>query len=83
MIILDTPSNGHASTYQISLTFLKRQTSYGPDKFYQLFDLRVKGQGQMNVMIVCDTPSSGHAPTHKISFTNLERQRNYGLDNIH
>ena len=28
----DTPPYGHAPTYQISLTYLERQTSYGPDK---------------------------------------------------
>jgi hypothetical protein len=28
----DTPPYGHAPTYQISLTYLERQKSYGPDK---------------------------------------------------
>jgi hypothetical protein len=28
----DTPSYGHALTYQISLTYLERQNSYGTDK---------------------------------------------------
>jgi hypothetical protein len=28
----DTPSYGHAPTYQISLTYLERQKGYGPDK---------------------------------------------------
>ena len=27
-----TPPYGHASTYQISLTYLETQKSYGPDK---------------------------------------------------
>ena len=27
-----TPPYGHAPTYQISLTYLERQKSYGPDK---------------------------------------------------
>jgi hypothetical protein len=31
--IRDTPFYGHAPTYQISLTYLKTQKSYGPDKF--------------------------------------------------
>jgi hypothetical protein len=31
--VLDTPPYGHAPTYQISLTYLERQKSYGPDKF--------------------------------------------------
>jgi hypothetical protein len=43
----DTPPYGHAPTYQISLTYLKRQKCYGPDKKIlfkkQLFDLEVKG----------------------------------------
>ena len=30
--VRDTPPYGHASTYQISLTYLERQKSYGPDK---------------------------------------------------
>ena len=32
--VCDTPPYGHAPTYevQISLTYLERQTSYGPDK---------------------------------------------------
>jgi hypothetical protein len=32
IMVRDTPSYGHAPTYQISLTYLERQTSYGPDK---------------------------------------------------
>ena len=34
-----------------------------PDKILPLFDLGVKGQGQMNVMIVSNTSSNGDAPT--------------------
>ena len=30
--VRDTPPYGHAPTYQISLTYLERQKSYGPDK---------------------------------------------------
>ena len=30
--VRDTPPYGHASTYQISLTYLERQKSYGLDK---------------------------------------------------
>jgi hypothetical protein len=30
--VCDTPPYGHAPTYQISLTYLERQKSYGPDK---------------------------------------------------
>jgi hypothetical protein len=32
IMVRDTPSYGHTPTYQISLTYLERQTSYGPDK---------------------------------------------------
>jgi hypothetical protein len=30
--VRDTPPYGHAPTYRISLTYLERQKSYGPDK---------------------------------------------------
>ena len=30
--VCDTPPYDHAHTYQISLTYLERQKSYGPDK---------------------------------------------------
>ena len=30
--VCETPPYGHAPTYQISLTYLERQKSYGPDK---------------------------------------------------
>ena len=30
--VRDTPPYGHALTYQISLTYLERQKSYGPNK---------------------------------------------------
>ena len=30
--VCDTPLYGHAPTYQISLIYLERQKSYGPDK---------------------------------------------------
>ena len=32
IMVHDTPPYGHAPTYQISLTYLKRQKCYGPDK---------------------------------------------------
>jgi hypothetical protein len=47
-MIRDTPPYGHAPTYQISLTYLKRKKCYGTDKKIlfkkHLFDLEVKGQ---------------------------------------
>ena len=58
--VRDTPPYDHATTYQISLTYLKRQKCYGPDKKIlfkkQLFDLEVKGQGPTKVIMVRDTP---------------------------
>ena len=30
--VRDTPPYGHTPTYQLSLTYLERQKSYGPDK---------------------------------------------------
>jgi hypothetical protein len=32
IMVRDTPPYGHAPTYQISLTYLERQKSYGPEK---------------------------------------------------
>jgi hypothetical protein len=32
IMVGDTPPYGHAPTYQISMTYLERQKSYGPDK---------------------------------------------------
>jgi hypothetical protein len=32
IMVRSTPPNGHAPTYQIALTYLKRQKCYGPDK---------------------------------------------------
>ena len=32
--VRDTPPYSHAPTYQISLTYLERQKSYGPDKLH-------------------------------------------------
>jgi hypothetical protein len=47
-MVRNTPPYGHASTYQISFTYLERQKCYGPDKKIlfkkQLFDHEVKGQ---------------------------------------
>ena len=86
IMVCDTPPYGHASTYQLSLTYLERQKCYGPDKKIlfkkQLFDLEVKGQGPMKVITVRDIPPYGHAPTYEISLTYLERQKSYGLDKL-
>jgi hypothetical protein len=64
--VRDTPSYGHAPTYQISLTYLERQKCYGPDKKIlfkkQLFDLEVKGPTK--VIMVCDTLPYGLDKLH-------------------
>ena len=82
-MVRDTPPYGHAPTYQLSLTYLKRKNFYCPDKKIlfkkQLFDLEVKGQGPTKVITVRDTPPYGHAPTYQ-SLTYLERQECYGPD---
>ena len=69
--VRDTPSYGHALTYQISLTYLERQKCYDPDKKIlfkkQLFDLEVKGQDHTKVITVCDTLPYGHEPTYQIN----------------
>jgi hypothetical protein len=86
IMVRDTPPYGHAPTYQISLTYLKRQKYYGPDKKIlfkkQLFDLEVKGQGPTKVIMVHDTPPYGLAPTYQMSLTFLERQKSYRPDKL-
>jgi hypothetical protein len=47
---------------------------------FELFDLKVKGQGPTKVIMVHDTPPYGHAPTYQLSLTYLERQNIYGTD---
>jgi hypothetical protein len=42
--VRDTPSYGHAPTYQIPLTYLERQKMYGPDKKKTLFKKQLFGQ---------------------------------------
>ena len=68
--VRDTPPYGHAPTYQISLTYLKRQKSSVLDKKIlfkkALFDLEVKGRGPTKVIMERDTTPYGHAPTCQI-----------------
>jgi len=52
--VRDTPPYGHAPTYQISLTYLKRNN----------YLTLVKGQVPTKIITVCDTPPYGHAPTY-------------------
>ena len=47
---------------------------------FELFDLKVKGQGPTKVIMVRDTPPYGYALTYQILLTYLERQKCYGLD---
>jgi hypothetical protein len=60
IMVCDTPPYGHAPTYEISLTYLERQKSYGPDKKIlfkkELFDLEVKGQCPTKVITVRACP---------------------------
>ena len=73
--VRDTPTYGHAPTYQLPLTYLERKKCYGPDKKIlfkkRLFDLEVKGRGPAKVITVRD-----------ISLTYLERQKSYGPDKL-
>ena len=70
IMVRNTPPYSHASTYQISLTYLERQKCYGLDKKIlfkkHLFDLEVKGQGPTKVITVRDTLPYGYAPTNQI-----------------
>ena len=85
-MVRDTPPYGCAPTYQISLTYLKRQKCYDPDKKIlfkkHLFDLEVKVQCPTKVIMVHDRPPYDHAPTYQISFSYLERQNSYGLEKL-
>ena len=75
IIVHDISSNGHAHTYQISLTDLERQKCYGQYKLCQLFYPGVKGQGQLDIMMVQNTPTNGPVPTYQMSLTYLERKK--------
>ena len=82
--VRDTPSYGHAPTYQISLSYLERQKCHGLEKKilfnFIFFYLEVKGQCPTKVITVRDTLPYCHAPTYQISLTYLERQKCYGPD---
>jgi hypothetical protein len=56
-MVCNTPSYGHAPTYQISLTYLERNN-------YLI--LRSKVKVQTKVIMVHDTPPYGHAPIPNI-----------------
>jgi hypothetical protein len=75
IMVRDTPPYSQSPTYQLALTYLERQKSYGPDKKIlfkkQLFDLEVKGQGPTKVIMVRDTPPYGHAYTNYLSMNNF------------
>ena len=78
IMVCDTPPNGHAPTYQLSLTYLERKNVMAWTSKYYLknnyLPLRSK------VIAVRDTLPYSHAPTYQISLTYLERQKSYGLD---
>ena len=77
-MVCDTPSYGHAHTYQISLTYLERQKCYGPENKIllkkTLFDLEVKGQGPTKVIMIHVTPPYGHAPIPNIIDLSQKKQ---------
>ena len=56
-MVRDTPPYGHAPTYQLSLTYLERQKSYG--------------QGPTNVITVRETLPYGHAYTNYLSMNSF------------
>ena len=76
--VRDTPSYGHAPTYQISLTYLERQKNImaRTRKYYlkQLFYLEVKGQGPRKVITIYDTPPYGHASILNIMDLSQKKQ---------
>ena len=78
IMVCDTPPNGHAPTYQLSLTYLERKNVMAWTSKYYLknnyLPLRSK------VIAVRDTLPYSHAPTYQISLTYLERQKSYGPD---
>ena len=67
-MVRDTPHDGHALTYQTSMTYLERQKCYGPEKKIlvkkHFFYLEVKGRGPTRVTTVRETPPYGHTPTY-------------------
>jgi hypothetical protein len=69
IMVHDTPSCGHAPTYQISLTYLERQKCYGLDKkiLFKKTIIWPWGQSLTKVITICDTLPYGHAPTYQIN----------------
>ena len=46
-MVRDTQPYGHAPTYQISLTYLERQKSYGPDKLrWEEAEVKVEAEAE-------------------------------------
>jgi hypothetical protein len=84
MMVRETLSHHYTNTYQISLTYLKRQKVITQTqkhlKEYQLFDLNVKGQ--IEITMVHDTPSYDYTPTYQISLIYCKRQKSYDSDTI-
>ena len=75
MMVCGTPHYDHAPTYQISLTYLKRQKCYDQNKDIllkkQLLDLEVKGQDAMKVIMACIKRPYGHAPTNYLPMNSF------------
>ena len=73
----------YTTTYQISLTYIKRQKVIADTKTlkkYQLFDLKVKVK--FEVTMEHDTPSHDYTPTYQISLIYRKRQKSYDSDTI-
>jgi hypothetical protein len=89
MMVRETLSHHYTTTYQISLTYLKRQkviaqTQTNTLKKYQLFDLKVKGQtgGHDRTRHTVSWLFIHGTPTYQISFIYRKRQIGYDSDTI-
>ena len=68
--VRDTPPYGHALTYQISLTYLERQKSYGPYKLRWEEAEEAEAEEQIRLKQYDSLRSKGR---HKYSDINLQR----------
>ena len=81
MMVRETLSHHYTTTYQISLTYLKRQKVIAQTqtlKKYQLFDLKIKGQNE--VTMEHDTPFHDYTQDTYIQISLIYRKRQKGYD---
>jgi hypothetical protein len=81
--VCNTPSSDGVCVYNISLNYLERIKSYGPDKqkLNRIWPLTLNCDRDVRVMkAVRDTPSSDGACVYEISLNYLERIKSYGPD---